>query len=151
MSEPQTTMPTLDDLNSALAAVNKKLSKGFLITHGSFAIFLVLISWFNFFPVDTSATQSFSSTLKLWFVKMAPLLIFVPGFVMRKYRTYSWLCFGILPYFIWLTPLVMARGAWSDWIMINLIVIMFISSMMTSRWMQQQSYLGWQISQTPSN
>jgi uncharacterized membrane protein len=151
MSETQTVMPTREELNSALTAVSKKLSLGFLLTHGSFGLFVLLVSWFNFYPPGGVTDQSFASNMKLWVVKLLPLLIFVPGFITRRYRTYSWLCFGILPYFIWLTPLVMARGAWSDWVMISLIVILFISSMMTSRWMQQQSYLGWQISHTPSN
>ncbi len=151
MSETKTAMPTLEQLNSALTAVSKRLSLGFYITHSSFVVFLVLISWFNFLPPGQVNELHFASNLKLWFVKIIPLLIFVPGFMTKRYRTYSWLCFGILPYFIWLTPLVMARGAWNDWLMISLIVILFISSMMTSRWMQQQSYLGWQISHTPSN
>jgi hypothetical protein len=45
----------------------------------------------------------------------------------------------------------MGRGNWGDWLMIALIVVLFIAAMMTSRWMQQQSYLKWQISNTPSN
>ncbi|GGY65745.1 hypothetical protein GCM10011613_07030 [Cellvibrio zantedeschiae] len=139
----KTTMPTTEELNNALTQVNKKLRLGLWFTHISFGVFLLLMSWLNFQPADSS--------VKLWLVKIFPLLIFVPGFVKRKYRTYSWLCFGILPYFIWMTPLVMGRGAWSDWVMVILIVVLFISSMMTSRWMQQQSYLGWQISHTPSN
>ncbi len=139
----KTEMPSIEELNSALAQVNQKLKLGFWITHASFAAFLFLMSWLNFQPADSS--------FKLWLVKIFPLLIFIPGFVQRKYRTYSWICFAILPYFIWLTPLVMARGNWSDWTMITLIVVMFISAMMTSRWMQQESYLGWQISNTPSN
>lgn len=151
MTEAKTSMPSLEQLTSALTQVSKKLSLGFFITHASFALFLVLISWFNFLHPGQITEQDFASNLKLWLVKILPLIIFIPGFITRKYRTYSWLCFGILPYFIWITPLVMARGAWSDWVMTLLIVVLFISSMMTSRWMQQQSYLGWQISHTPSN
>lgn len=136
-------MPTTEELNSALTQVNKKLKRGLWATHGSYSGFIVLMSWLNFQPADSS--------LKLWLVKIFPLLIFIPGFIKRKYRTYSWLCFAILPYFIWITPLVMGRGSWSDWTMIILTVVMFISAMMTSRWMQQQSYLSWQISNTPLN
>lgn len=139
----QTTIPSVEELNSALTQVNQKLTLGLWITHGSYSAFLLLMSWLNFQPADSS--------FKLWLVKIFPLLIFLPGFIKQKYRTYSWLCFGILPYFIWMTPLVMGRGNLSDWTMTILIVVLFISSMMTSRWMQQQSYLGWQISHTPSN
>lgn len=139
----QTAMPSVEQLNNALTHVNKKLKLGFWFSHGSYGTFLVLMSWLHFQPADSS--------FKLWLIKMFPLLIFIPGFIQKKYRTYSWLCFAILPYFVWITPLVMARGNMGDWLMVSLTVILFISSMMTSRWMQQQSYLGWQISNTPSN
>ncbi|RZA07852.1 MAG: DUF2069 domain-containing protein [Moraxellaceae bacterium] len=139
----KTEMPTKEELNTALTRVNKKLRLGLWVTHGSYVSFIVLMSWLNF--------QSADSSVKLWLVKIFPLLIFIPGFLQRKYRTYSWLCFAILPYFIWITPLVMGRGNWSDWTMVGFIVVMFISAMMTSRWIQQQSYLGWQIENTPSN
>ena len=138
-----TTMPTLADLNAALVKVNQKLKIGLHLTHASYGIFLVLMSWLNF--------QQANSSLALWLVKIFPLLIFVPGFIKKKYRTYSWLCFAILPYFIWMTPLAMGRGNWNDWVMILLTVVIFIAAMMTSRWMQQQSYFGWQISNTPAN
>lgn len=136
-------MPSITQLNSALAQVNKKLRLGLLATHGSYALFLLLMTWLNFQPSDSS--------VKLWIVKMVPLLIFVPGLMKKYYRTYSWLCFAILPYFIWLTPLVIGRGSWSDWAMVSLTVILFIAAMMTSRWLQQQSYLGWQIQHTPEH
>jgi uncharacterized membrane protein len=139
----KTKMPTTEELNSALTHVNKKLTLGLWITYGSYGLFILLMSWLNFQQADSS--------IKLWLVKIFPLLIFIPGFLTSKYRTYSWLCFAILPYFIWITPLVMGRGNWSDWAMILLIVILFISAMMTSRWMQQQSYLDWQRQNTPSN
>lgn len=136
-------IPSKENLNSALIHVEKKLTFGLYTTLGSYSIFLVLMSWLNFQAVDSS--------FKLWLVKIIPLLIFIPGFIQKKYRTYSWLCFALLPYFIWITPLVMGRGNWSDWAMVSLIVIMFVAAMMTSRWMQQQSYLRWQILNTPSN
>ena len=135
-------LPTREQLLAALVNVKKKLRVGRWLTHGSYALFLLLMTWLNFLPADSS--------FKLWLVKIFPLLIFIPGFVKQRYRTYSWLCFAILPYFIWLTPLVMGRGNWGDWAMVSLTVIMFIAAMMTSRWMQQESYLGWQISNTPT-
>ncbi|MET0355830.1 MAG: DUF2069 domain-containing protein [Cellvibrio sp.] len=136
-------MPSKQELISALIKVEQKLALGLLITHSSYGVFLLLMSWLNF-AVSNGG-------VKLWLVKICPLLIFIPGFIKKKYRTYSWLCFAVLPYFIWITPLVMGRGSWGDWAMTLLIVTIFSAAMMTSRWMQQQSYLGWQISNTPSN
>ena len=136
-------MPSLQELNTALTQVNQKLKLGLWATHGTYAVFLLIMSWANFQVTHGSFT--------LWLVKLFPLLIFIPGFIKKKYRTYSWLCFAILPYFVWINPLVMGRGNWSDWVMTLLTVVMFIAAMMTSRWMQQQSYLSWQISNTPEN
>ncbi len=135
-------MPSLQELNTALTQVNQKLKFGLWATHSTYAAFLLIMSWANFQVANGSFT--------LWLVKLFPLLIFISGFIKKKYRTYSWLCFAILPYFVWIIPLVMGRGHWSDWIMTLLTVVMFIAAMMTSRWMQQQSYLGWQISNTPA-
>lgn len=136
-------MPSLQELNTALTQVNQKLKAGFWVTHGSYAAFIFFISLLHF--------QTANNSSKLLAVKLFVLFIFIPGFVHKKYRTYSWLCFAILPYFIWIIPYVMGRGNWSDWVTALLTVVIFIASMMTSRWMQQQSYLGWQISNTPEN
>jgi uncharacterized membrane protein len=134
-------MPSIEELNIALTQVNQKLKYGLWATHSSYAGFLLFMSWAHL--------QTANYSFKLLFIKLLLLLIFIPGFIRKKYRTYSWLCFAILPYFIWIIPYVMARSNWSDWVMTLLTVVIFIAAMMTSRWMQQQSYLGWQISNTP--
>lgn len=136
-------LPSREQLSSALTQVQQRLTIGLWVTHSSYALFLVILSWLNF--------QSPENGVKLWLVKMIPLLIFIPGFIQRKYRTYSWLCFAILPYFIWIIPLAIGKNAWSDWVLVALIAIIFNAAMMTSRWFQQESYLGWQISNTPSS
>lgn len=133
-------MPNLDEMQSALTTTLEKLRLGQWVSHGSYAGFLLLMSWQNF---------AADSGVKLWLVKVLPLLIFIPGFIKEHYRTYSWLCFAVLPYFIWLTPLVMGRGSMIDWLLTLLIVVLFIAAMMTSRWLQQRSYLNWQIANTP--
>jgi uncharacterized membrane protein len=133
-------MPSLADMQHALATTLEKLRLGQWITHGSYACFLLLMSWQHF---------AADSGIKLWLVKVIPLLIFIPGFIKEHYRTYSWLCFAVLPYFIWLTPLVMGRGTIVDWLLILLIAVLFTAAMMTSRWLQQRTYLNWQIANTP--
>jgi uncharacterized membrane protein len=135
-------MPTLEDMQAALVHTLEKLKLGQWFTHGSYAGFLLLMSWQHF---------AADSGVKLWLVKVIPLLIFIPGFIKAHYRTYSWLCFAVLPYFIWLTPLVMGRGSLADWVLIVLVVLLFMGAMMTSRWLQQRSYLAWQIANTPNN
>ena len=134
-------MPSLEEMQTALVQTKEKLRLGQWIIHGSYAGFLVLMSWAHF---------AGNNDLKLWLIKVVPLLIFIPGFIKAHYRTYSWLCFAVLPYFIWMTPLVMGRGNIIDWVMTLLIVVLFIAAMMTSRWLQQRSYLRWQIANTPN-
>lgn len=135
-------LPSAIELHSTLQQVNQKVTRGLLITHTSYALLLVLITWLNF--------QSPENGIALWLFKIIPLIIFIPGFIKRYYRSYSWICFVVLPYFVWIIPLAMGRNAWSDWAIVALIVILFIAAMMSSRWMQQQSYLQWQIANTPA-
>lgn len=81
--------------------------------------------------------------LKLWLVQCVPLLIFVPGLYRQRFRTYSWVCFVILPYFTWSVVNVMSPLVrWSDILVVGLSVTIFISAMMASRWLQYwQLYL----------
>jgi len=135
-------LPSRAELSNALVQVDKKVIVGLRVTHISYALLLVIITWLNF--------QSPENGFGLWLFKIIPLIIFIPGFIKRYYRTYSWICFAMLPYFIWIIPLALGRGAWSDWAIVALTVIIFNAAMMSSRWMQQQSYLQWQIANTPA-
>ena len=99
-------LPSRTELDSALHQVNQKVSRGLLITHSSYALLLLLITWLNF--------QSPENGIGLWLFKIIPLIIFIPGFIKRYYRSYSWICFAVLPYFIWIIPLALGRDAWSD-------------------------------------
>jgi uncharacterized membrane protein len=141
-SAPAPTLPTRTELENAYQSVQKKLSLGVKLTHISYLLLIVLITGFNF--------QVKENGVGLWLFKIIPLLIFIPGFIKKHYRTYSWLCFAILFYFIWMVPLAMGRGTLGDWALLNLTVIIFIAAMMTSRWLQQASYLQWQINNTPT-
>jgi uncharacterized membrane protein len=85
--------------------------------------------------------------IKLWLVQCLPLLIFIPGLLRQQYRTYSWICFVILAYFTWsvvntMSPLI----RWHDVVVVILTVIIFISAMMVSRWLQY-----WQFYQRQSH
>lgn len=69
-------------------------------------------------------------------LKLLPLLILVPGLIRQTFRTYSWLCFVCLVYFTVIFPVAYTRSLWSDWLITTLVTILFLSSMMTSRWLQ---------------
>lgn len=75
-----------------------------------------------------------------WLVSILPLAIFV--FAMRKphHRTYSWLCFVLLMYFLFLVPLLMSYWSLMYWVLTLLVSVLFITAMMTSRWLQYWNY-----------
>jgi uncharacterized membrane protein len=79
--------------------------------------------------------------ITLWLVQCVPLLIFIPGLLSQQYRTYSWICFVILAYFTWAVVNVMSPLIrWHDVVVLILTVIIFISAMMVSRWLQYWQY-----------
>lgn len=107
----------------------------------SYSALLLLFAFGNIFGAGGS--------VKLWLVQSIPLLIFIPGLVQQRYRTYSWICFVILVYFTWsvvntMSPLV----RWQDVVVVVLTVAIFISAMMLSRWLQYWQYYQRQQSST---
>ena len=115
------------------AVIHRKLRGMQRIFFISFGALLVLFTLNNLLDADGS--------LKLWLVQSIPLLIFIPGLMQQRFRTYSWICFVILVYFTWsvvntMSPLV----RWQDVVVVVLTVVIFISAMMISRWMQYWQY-----------
>lgn len=108
------------------------------ITWLSLAGLLVLFTWLNL-------TESNGSLVR-WLVQCVPLLIFVPGLLRESHRSYSWLCFVVLLYFIpSVTQFVMSlgyrnaeqpMGHWSDPVVVLLTITLFFSAALTSRWIQ---------------
>ncbi|GLS25460.1 DUF2069 domain-containing protein [Marinibactrum halimedae] len=74
-------------------------------------------------------------------MQTVPLFIFIPGMIKRTHRTFSWMCFVILIYF---TAFVVEVGSpmfvWTDALGLTLSIVLFISAMMTSRWIQHWRY-----------
>lgn len=78
--------------------------------------------------------------LATWLVSIFPLLIFLPGLFRPTHRTYSWMCFVLLMYFLFIIPLLMSSWHWRYWIMTGLVSTLFVAAMMTSRWLQYWNY-----------
>jgi len=73
-----------------------------------------------------------------WIVQLVPLLIFLPGLLRNNPRAYIGLCFVLLLYFIKAVEGVFSPArAWIDIALLALTVVLFIVSMMTSRWLQR--------------
>ena len=97
------------------------------------ASLVVLYAYINF--------TSERGSLTLWVIASATLLMFVPGMLMEKAKTYDWLCFVTLVHFISATTDSMSpQGGWTDYLQLVLTVILFTSSMLTSRWLKAWQY-----------
>jgi len=112
--------------------LQKKLRIGRFLTIGCYADLLLLFTALNLFRE--------TGNIKLWMVQIIPLLIFIPALRNETHRSYSWLCFVALMYFLVIIPLLMTRWLWSDWLITLLVTVLFIASMMTSRWLQYWNY-----------
>lgn len=112
--------------------LHKKLRMGQLVCNSCYIALLVVFT-LNYFVND-------NVKLATWLVSLFPLLIFVPGLLKPRHRTYSWMCFVLLMYFLFIIPLLMSSWHWSYWVMTILISILFIAAMMTSRWLQYWNY-----------
>ncbi|MEN0036812.1 MAG: DUF2069 domain-containing protein [Cellvibrio sp.] len=120
----------ITDADSVL--LHKKLRLGQLVCNLSYVSLLVVFT-LNYFIND-------NVKLVTWIVSMFPLLIFIPGLLKPKHRTYSWMCFVLLMYFLFLIPLLMSNWHWGYWLMTSLVTLLFIAAMMTSRWLQYWNY-----------
>lgn len=71
----------------------------------------------------------------IWMVKCLPLLMFLPGMLKDNLRSYIWLCFVCLGYFLILVQRVFAQPG--DLLVISglvAVVILFIAAMLYVRW-----------------
>jgi len=99
---------------------------------------LVGLAYATIIAIITTAnlTEDTGSWIR-WIIQCAPLLVVLPGLLMRHYRAFSWLCFIIILYFIPSVAKTMAvEGDWMDPIMLACTLIIFFGSAMCSRWIQ---------------
>ncbi len=110
--------------------LKKKLEISIVVSYSFFALLVVLLTIAN---LSNSSGPSF----KIWLIQVTPLLLILPGMIMRYYRSYSWLCFVLLGYFIIAVEhSFMSTASIFDHIYLTITVVLFISAMFTSRWMQ---------------
>jgi uncharacterized membrane protein len=75
----------------------------------------------------------------IWVLKLMPLLIFLPGMCRDNLRSYIWLCFVCLGYFLILVQRIFAQPD-SLLVVSGLVavVILFIAAMLYVRWRAQE-------------
>jgi uncharacterized membrane protein len=112
--------------------LEKKLRRGQLICNASYVALLLMLT-INYLLSDDMKFVH-------WLVAILPLAIFIPGLLKPQHRTYSWLCFVLLMYFLFLVPLLMSYWSLTYWLMTILVTVLFVAAMMTSRWLQYWNY-----------
>ncbi len=108
-------------------------------TRSTVARYLALASF-----VILVAAQALDSWMReapwvIWTLRLLPLLVFVPGLIQDRVRTYVWLCFVSLMFFITLVERLF-RDA-SDpvaWVAMLAVVTFFCAAMMYTRWRSQE-------------
>ena len=97
-------------------------------------LFALLIASFCTWQISRPGGPSYL----FWFVQLFPLLILLPGMLKGYPKTYIWLCFVLLAYFIkGVDGIISPARAWIDYVVLAGSVLMFTSAMMTSRWLFQ--------------
>lgn len=103
------------------------------ITHGLLAF---LIASFCVWQLSRPTGPSYF----FWVVQLVPLLILIPGLRQRNPRTYIWLCFVLLAYFIkGVDGIVSPSRAWIDYVILSVSVVLFITAMVASRWISMET------------
>jgi len=71
----------------------------------------------------------------IWMGKLVPLLLFLPGMLRDNLRSFIWLCFICLMYFIVLVERLFAQpGSSLAMIGMTAVVALFVAAMMYVRW-----------------
>ena len=99
-------------------------------------LLILLLSTFSNPPENIDSTPMFILTgVGIWLFKILPLLLFIPGLIKRLHKAAAWLSYVSMLYFILAVLLAFTPGAsgWG-WGMVFSSLIMFISSMMFTRW-----------------
>jgi len=108
------------------------------VSRPSLSALALKVTWFSYGTLllqqvlDAAVTQA---PWIVWSVKLLPLLLFLPGMLKRNPRSFIWLCFMCLGYFLVLVPRWFADSP--DGLAIAgtvAVVILFTAAMMYVRW-----------------
>jgi uncharacterized membrane protein len=96
---------------------------------------LVWVSWLTLLVVQVFDAWSTQVPWIIWLGKIVPLLIFVPGMLKVNLRSYIWICFVSLLYFLVLVERLFAQPD-NILAMIGMVavVVLFNAAMLFVRW-----------------
>jgi uncharacterized membrane protein len=96
---------------------------------------LLWLAWGVLFLQQAADAWVYEMPWLFWLVKLLPLLIFLPGMRADNLRSYIWLCFVCLLYFITLVERLFAQpGEALPIIGTTAVVTLFIAAMLYVRW-----------------
>ncbi len=95
-------------------------------------------SWLLLLLQQTQDSWIHGAPWFIWSVKIIPLLMFLPGMLRDNLRSYVWLCFVSLGYFLVLVQRIFAQPG-DPMVILGLssVVILFIAAMLYVRWRAQ--------------
>ncbi len=96
---------------------------------------LTWLSWSALLLQQTADAWAYQAPWFIWVLKLLPLLLFLPGMLKDNLRSFIWLCFVCLGYFLILVQRVFAQP---DSVLVLgglvAVVILFIAAMLYVRW-----------------
>ena len=97
-----------------------------------------LLTWFSYLLLlgqQTADAIVYEAPWIIWLAKLVPLLMFLPGMLRDNARSYIWLCFVSLLYFISLVERAFAQpGNVLQIVGLFAVVVLFCSALMYVRW-----------------
>lgn len=103
--------------------------------HSNTAHLLAWLSWTGLLLQQVADAVLYPVPWIIWVGKLLPLLLFLPGMLKDNLRSYIWLCFVCLLYFIALVERLFAQpGSWLSITGMVAVVLLFSSAMMYVRW-----------------
>jgi len=99
------------------------------------AYVLTWLSWLLLLSVQATDAWVHHLPWVLWLGKLLPLLLFLPGMLKNNLRSYIWLCFVSLLYFIAGVERLFAQpGSMLAVLGMLAVVVLFIAAMLFVRW-----------------
>ena len=105
------------------------------VTLGGYVLLLAVLS-LQVFGIATvePATRGF-----LWVIWVGPLVVFLPGLLRGTWKSYIWLCFVLLVYFMGtVSGLAAPPNAAGEWLQLVLVCLVFTSAMFYARWRHRE-------------
>ena len=96
---------------------------------------LTWLSWSVLLVQQVADAWTLQAPWFIWVVKILPLLLFLPGMLKDNLRSFIWLCFVCLGYFLILVQRIFAQPD-NPLVIAGLasVVILFIAAMLYVRW-----------------